>query len=182
MRRAHSDEQAGLRSDPAQIRKVFSRARCRPRSGSRPRSETAGAPISETFAEAAQPAGTGNGSARRSPWAQRLATRATATPRFRPRDWAGPRLPSGLGQGQLSSVLAGVPQQPQQQDSWAHIPDWTGAGAQSPNPLPRSSATARMARRIVRTWKPPDVHHHTAFHPCGDSKPLIQITGAQGLP
>ena len=61
----------------------------------------------------------------------------------------GARLPSGLGQGQLSPALAGMPQQ---QDSCA----WACTGAQSPTPPPKSSATVRMARRIIRTEKPPE--------------------------
>ena len=94
--------------------------------------------------------------------------------RFWQRDWEGLRLPSGLGQGQLFSALAGIPQQ--QQDSWDCVPIWVDPGAQSATPLPRSSATDRMARRIDRTEKPPDAPHHTTFHSFGVNKPLIQIT------
>ena len=84
---------------------------------------------------------------RRWAWAARRgAARAAVVPRFPqapvfPPLFRGPF--SGLGQGQVSLASAS---KPQQQASWAAT--WAIPGVQSPSPLPRSSATARMARRI----------------------------------
>ena len=73
----HSCERTGLRSVPDQIRNVFSRARCRPRSGSRP-PPAAGEPEGPGHPKHwAQVAGSGRGSVRRSPWGRRAASAAT---------------------------------------------------------------------------------------------------------
>jgi hypothetical protein len=59
----------------------------------------------------AQVAGSGRGSVRRSPWVRRAANGATVIVGFEQGLLVGVRLPSGFGQGQLSSAPAGMPQQ-----------------------------------------------------------------------